>query len=236
MPQVTVREENGLWSVVGQRRVTLVRHDTDDVEPFRLGCGDADEQALAHGGLQRKGFRLEQIVDDDPLGRGGLLVDIVVGVGERAALEQARPQRLEVARQHQVEVGLPKRARVGERRGGAPSAVDQPAVEGQWRRGCHRLDARNDAQPLLHLLHEGGAVRSLRERRLEEERQYVCSVEARLYAPERHEAAKHQARADEQHERQGDFDHDDTRAQAASAAQRPGTAAGVPQHVHHVGS
>ena len=217
---MTVEDEDRLGARQRQRRVALVRDDADDVVPRGLRRGDAQEQTLADRRLAAKRARREVLVDDDLPRQVGSLIDVVVGVGEGTPGDEPRAHRLEVSRQHAVEVRLPERARIGHRGLGAPAPGDQQAVERQRRRGGDALHAGDRVQlarapACLNAARCAGLLLLCRQ----EERQEVGGIVARVDAPQRDDAAKHQPGADQQDERQGNLRHHDAAAERAAAAE-----------------
>ena len=173
--------------------MALVRDDADHFEQLRLGRSDPREEPLADGALIRKGPRRQMIVDDDQLGVFGR----VVRFAERAALNEPRPERLEVVRQDELDVGLPIQARIGLRRLRAPSRVGELSVEWQRAGRGGSQHAGQRPQALAHLPHELCALRGLLAARRHQECQHAVRIEARVDVLQRHEAAQHQARSDQ---------------------------------------
>ena len=151
----------------------------DHLVPLGFGRRDAQQQPLADRRFAAERQRREGLVDDDLPRQVGLLIDVVVGVGEEASLDQPRAQRLEVAGQDDVEVRLPELAGIGHGGLGAPAAVDQLPSSGSGVAAVTPVTPGNREQPLAHLLHEHRALPGLPRSRLQHERQDVVRIVAR---------------------------------------------------------
>ena len=159
-------------------------------------------QATAHGSSPGKYFCASFDYDND--GRESLC-----RARRSASLKERNLHCVEVVRSGDAE--LPERRFAGRGRGRvrAPEA-DIRAVEGE-RHAVHRRGARHPRQrreAFDQSLIEARAVNLFRIPRTRQhniERQHVRGVEAGIGVHQRDEAAHHQTRADEQHERQRDL-------------------------------
>ncbi len=76
---------------------------------------------------------------------------LVVFFGERAALQQLRAHRLEIAGKHDQRIGRLKFARVCKRFLGAPANRAVPTCKRKWTCGGYALHSGNGAQALFEL-------------------------------------------------------------------------------------
>ena len=226
---VAIHEKHALAAVVHHRGVALVLRHANHFEHLGFVGVDAGQHALSDGVAGREQPRRQQVVDDDDLGVGP-----IVFFAECPARNDWRPREREITGLHEVGDCLLKQRGIGRSSQRAVAREGVGAIEGERsrRRGIHHSRQRLQALERGPLERPAG-LGALCAVVLDDERQHAARIEAGVGVLQGHERADHQARANQQHERQSNLGNHRSVAQPSSAATAD-QAAARPQHIHHV--
>ena len=213
-----IRHEDLRRQVLDDAAKPQVADDADD-GAGAIRAGLADAQPLANGALPRPQALGQPVVDDHDQVRKALVV------GEEPAFEQLDAKRLEQAGRHRTRVGArhpsPARWLCSVDRVREPPV--RQIVERQMTDGANARHAGNGGKPITEASITGdnrfcGLVAASGQG--EAEREVAIGAKSRVDALHLDEPADQQARADQQHDAQGNLHHEQRPARAVADRRR----------------
>ena len=215
----------------------LVAHSPDDTDnrvPGLVVLRRPEAYALAYRAFIRPVLARQTLVDD-----GDLRAVLGVGISEVAALKEGNAHCAEVTRRNHIVLdewclSNGKDREALDRQAAAPVVAIQRQCRdsaggfntGQRAQALHQLPVIIDAPRLFGVFDA---------RQIDPHRHDACGIHSRIDLLQSEEAAHHQARANQQHQRQGDF-RDDHQAARTLAACAGGAAATLLEGFVEVGS